>query len=75
MQIEFVDEAVKTINIGCLSLGDTFLIPEEGSNDVCMALGMVNDKYQYIILGEYPEVCYTDSIEVREVKSKLIVQI
>ena len=76
MQIEYVDQNVKTVNIGTLSLGDTFLIPEEQSDDVCMYLGLVkNQKYQYIILGEAPEICYTESIEVREVKCKLLVEI
>lgn len=78
MKIEFVDSKEKTVSIESMKVGDTFL-STDGMSDVCMNLGWDNQNgiWEYIILGECPELCFThdENFQVRPVKSKMIVEI
>lgn len=78
MDIQFVDTKIKTVALDSLKIGEAFLT-NDGMSDVCINLGYDNQNgiWEYIIIGECPEICFThdEKFQVRPVKSKLIVEI
>jgi len=77
MKIEYVDTPVERSKLSDLNVGDTFIICEDQNGDVNMFLSrQPNGEYEFIILGEYPEIVTESSdVDVQVVNTKLLVEI
>lgn len=76
MQIEFVDAKVKRVRLADLKTGDTFISCNDQMGDVNMFIRRdTDDRYEFVILGEYPEIVSEIDHDVQIVKTKLLVEI
>jgi len=79
VKIEFVDSPVERTTLSRLKTGDTFFLCDDQDGDVNMFLRCVstgpNDRYEFIILGEYADIVTDYDRDVQIVNTKLLVEI
>lgn len=74
MDIEYVDAPTPVKKLSELKLAQVFMYDSE----VCIYLGNHTNgvpMYDYLILGEFPELVTEEDIEVMPVNTKLLVEI